>query len=256
MILNLIESVGDKTIKKIISLYKLQVFSFICLLHILQPSSYNATMKISLVKNIFHTSIRSLPIFSVLALVLGSFIIGVVISMATKFNLQTQIGSIIISFVVNEFSPLFTVFFIAIHSKILFDIKLDNENMRDEEYIVNNIVLPRVISGVLSTISLSIILSLLMLVSGYVFTYFFMGMDLHTYKQLLFDALNLGNVILLFFKSITFGLALTLIPIYNSLKIQNTSFVKKSSPFSVLVKLFFAIFFIELASLLFVSLIS
>ncbi len=255
-ILSFIEKIGDKTINAFLSFYKILEFSILCLIHILNPRSYNQKMRISLVNQIYHTSITIAPVYSLIAFVFGFVIIGIFISLATKFNLQLQIGSLIVNFVVNEFSPIFTALFISLRSGTLIHRKLALIDLNNEVDLINNIVLPRIISGMLSTLTLSILLSLIMLASGYIFIFFFMGMDIHTYKQLLYDAFNIHNVVILFFKSLALGFITMLIPIYNALHIAQNKLSQRISLINTLVKLFFAIFFIEVFSLLLLALLN
>lgn len=254
--LTFIEAIGAKTINALSSFYNLIAFATLCLMHMIYPLSYTQKMRTSLVKQVYHTSITIAPIYSIIAFVFGSVIIGIFISLATKFNLQLQLGSLIVNFVVNEFSPIFTALFIALRSGTLINKKLSLVNLNDEENFIDTLVLPRLISGMLSTLSLSILLSLIMLISGYIFIFFYMGMDLHTYKQLLYDAFNISNVITLFFKSLALGFIVMLIPIYNGIQIAQNKLSQKISLIHTLIKLFFAIFFIEVLSLLFLALLS
>lgn len=255
MILKFIEKIGDKTISIFQNFYNALEFSILCLLHMINPRSYNDKMWSSLVEQIYHTSITIIPIFSIIAFTFGSIIIGIVISIATEYNLQVGIGSIIVNFVINEFSPIFTALFISLRSGTLISKKLALTNIEDEVNLIDNIVLPRIISGILSTVTLSILFSIIMIASGYFSIYFFIGMDFHTYKQLLFEALSLKNIIIFFFKSISFGFLLMFIPIYSGIVVSKNKLTKRISLIHTLIKLFLAIFFIEIFALLFVSLL-
>lgn len=254
--LRFIETVGDKTIKIFINFYQALEFSVLCILHMINPRSYNSTMQRSLVHQIYHTSITLLPTFTLIAFLFGSIIIGTIISIATKYNLQLQIGSIIVNFVINEFSPIFTALFISLRSGTLINKKLAQIDFHNEVDLIDNIVLPRIINGMLSTLSLSILFSIIVIVSAYTFISVFMGIDFHSYTQLLFDAFEFHNIVILFFKSITFGFITMLIPIYNGLHIARNNLEKRISLINTLVKLFFAIFFIEVFSLLLLVLLN
>ena len=58
-----------------------------------------------------------------------------------------------------------------------------------------------------------------MIASGYIFTLFFMGMDLHTYKYLIIDAIEFSNITSLMTKSMVFGFVITVIAIQSGLKV-------------------------------------
>jgi len=227
-----------------------------------RPKSYNPAMRMVLTKQIYFTAVTIVPLFVMMAFIFGSVIIGVVIALATEYNLQDKIGSIIVTFVIDEFSPFFTALLISLRSGTAINTEIAVMNVNKElntlkQYNINLIdylFLPRIISGIISITSLSIIFALIMLSSGYVFTLFYMNMDLHTYKYLLMNAIEVKDLVTLLVKSIAFGFVIMLIPIYSGLK---TGSAYTAIPISVLngmVKLFIAIFLIEVLSLLIQSL--
>jgi len=257
-----IENVGDKTITSLSSLYEAIEFTLICLGHMIQPKSYNPAMRMVLTKQIYFTAVTIIPLFIMMAFLFGSVIIGVVISLATEYSLQDQIGSIIVTFVIDEFSPFFTALLISLRSGTAVNTEIAVMNVNKElnmlkEYNINLIdylFLPRIISGIISVTSLSILFAIIMLSSGYLFTLFYMNMDLHTYKYLLLDAIEVKDLIVLLVKSIAFGFATMLIPIYSGFKMANSYTTIPISVLNGMVKLFIAIFFIEVLSLVIQSL--
>ena len=96
---------------------------------------------------------------------------------------------------------------------------------------------------------------MIMISSGYVFTFFLMGMDLHTYKYLIFDAIEVNNIIILLIKGILFGFIVTVIAIHNGLEVAKKSISSRSSVINMIVNIFLALFFIEMLSLLLIKLI-
>ena len=106
----------------------------------------------------------------------------------------------------------------------------------------------------LSVIALSILFAIIMLSSGYIFTLFYMNMDLNTYKYLLINAIEIQDIVVLFTKSLAFGFVIMLIPIYSGFKTSQSYTAIPISVLNGMVKLFIAIFFIEVVSLLIQSL--
>ena len=254
MIMKFIENIGDKTINFISSLYYFLLFSIVCTIHIFDYRSYNSKMLITLISQIYHTSIAVLPFFLITAFIFGSALIGALIVIAIEYSIQVQIGSVIVTFVINEFSPLFTAIFISLRSGTLINKKLASVDIENEVDLIDNIILPRIISGILSTVSLSLVFAIIMIGSGYVFTFFLMGMDLHTYKYLIFDAIEVKNIIILLSKGLIFGFIIMVIPIYNGLEVAKENISSKISIIKVIVNIFLALFFIEMLSLLLIKL--
>lgn len=256
------ESIGDATLSFLDSLYEALHFSALCLIHLLQAKSYSPAMRMVLIKQIYFTAVRVLPLFIILASVFGSVFVGVVIVLATKYNLQSEIGSILITFVLNEFAPFFTALLISLRSGAAINteiavMRVNKELNTLKHYeidLIDYLFLPRIISGIISTTSLAILFAILMLMSGYIFTLFYMNMDLHSYKNLLLNAVEFNNFVVLLLKSIAFGFVTMLIPIYSGLKTQDAYTAIPISVLSGMVKLFIALFFIEVISLLLQSL--
>ncbi len=257
MVLRFIEGVGDKTINMLLEFFEAVKFIFLCITHMLIPASYNPAMRMVLTKQIYFTSVGILPLFSMMAMFFGSIIIGIVIVLATQYNLEKSIGSIIINFVLDEFSPFFTALLISLRSGTAINTEIAVMNVNKElntlkEYnidLIDYLFLPRIISGMISVTSLSIVFAIIMLSSGYVFTLFYMNMDLHTYQNLLLGAVEIKDIAVLILKGLAFGFVITLIPIYSGLKTTHSYTAIPISVLNGMVKLFIAIFLIEVLSL-------
>jgi len=262
VILRFIENIGNRTISSISSVFEALHFTTLCIIHMLNPRSYNPAMRMVLIKQIYFTAVGIIVPFIIMAFLFGSVIIGVVISLATEYSLQDKIGSIIITFVMDEFAPFFTALLISLRSGTAINTEIAVMSVNRElntlkEYdidIIDYLFLPRIISGIISVTSLSILFTLIMLSSGYLFTLFYMNMDFHTYKFLLISAIEIKDIVILLLKSIAFGFVTMLIPIYSGLKTGNSYTAIPISVLNGMVKLFIALFFIEVLSLLLQSL--
>jgi len=258
MIVTFIEKIGERTLAGLDSFYEAIKFAFICLIHMINPRSYNPAMRILLIKQTYFTAIGIIPLFIMMAIFFGSIIIGVVIVLSTEYGLGENIGSILIIFVVDEFSPFFTALLISLRSSTAVNteiavMKVNKELHTLQEYkidLIDYLFLPRIIGGIISVTMLSTVFAIIMLSSGYIFTLLYMNMDLHTYKKLLIDAISLKDIMTLLIKSIAFGFVTMLIPIYSGLKTANAYTAIPISVLNGMVKVFIAIFFIEVLSLL------
>ncbi len=247
-----IENIGDKTINSIILFYQILHFTVLSIFFILNYRNYNSKTVKSIVNFIYYIAISALPIFLIIASVLGFVFFGIFISVATKFNLQTQIGFILVNFVVNEFSPLFTTFFISLRSTTL----IDKEFSSIDTNLINNSIIPLTIGAMFSMVSLSVIFIILMIVSGYIFTFSFMGMDFYSYKHLVFNSIEISNILILFVKALLFGFVVMIIPIYYRQEVANKKISLKVSTINTKINTFLAIFFVEIFFLLLMNLIS
>ena len=256
--MNFIENLGEKTIRTFTSLFEIVNFIFLIFLHLLNPKSYNPAMRMVLTKQIYFTAVGVMPIFLTMAFLFGSVIIGVVIYLATEYSLQSEIGSIIITFVIDEFAPFFTTLLISLRSGAAVNTEIAVMNVNRElntlkEYkidLIDYLFLPRIISGMVSIIFLSILFAIIMLASGYMFTFLYMNMDFNTYEYLLIDAIEVSDIVTLVVKSLAFGFIVMLIPIYSGLKTQSRYTAIPVSVLNGMVRLFIAVFFIEVLSLI------
>ncbi len=251
------EYLGEITLNFLSDVYEALRFSYLCITHLFLPNSYHPAMKSILIKQIYFTVIQILPSFLLLGFFFGSLIIGYVITLAINYELSNQIGSIIIGFVFNEFAPLFTAFLIALRSGAAVNTEIAVMQVSGElnalkEFnigLIDYLFLPRIISGVISVVTLSLIFAMIMLVGGYLFSLLYMNMSLNTYMYTLFSSIEIENLLYLVGKSMAFGFVIMLIPIYSGLR---TIKAFNAIPIAVLkgmVRLFIAIFIIEVLSL-------
>lgn len=258
MLIQFLEHIGDRAINSTLSILRVLKFTYLSLVHIFNPMSYNPAMKMVLVKQIYFTAIGIIPLFLILALLFGSVIIGVVIYLATEYSLQSEIGSIIITFTIDEFSPFFTALLISLRSGAAVNTEIAVMNVNSElntlkAYkidLMDYLFLPRIIAGVISVVSLSILFAIIMLSSGFLFTYFYMNMDLNTYTYILINAIEIQDIVVLLLKGVAFGFVIMMIPIYSALQTQKSYTAIPISVLNGMVMLFIAIFFIEVISLL------
>ncbi|MDF1874740.1 ABC transporter permease [Sulfurimonas sp. SAG-AH-194-I05] len=202
-----------------------------------------------LIKHIYHTSLTVLPLFVFLASIFGSLIIGFVIVMATQLNMQVELGSLIVTFVVTAFSPFFTIVFIYIRYITFINKKITQST---NEIIIQKFLLAYLLGGIFSSIALASIFSVIMLVSAYLFTFFFMGMDIHSYKFIIFDAIKIQTLLLFLSKASLFGFIAMSIPLY--IKLESNETARKSAPIHMIIPFLLALFFIEMVSFTFQSL--
>jgi len=256
--LKFIENLGDKTINSLKAYWAAVDFTIECIIHIFLPRSYNAAMLMVLIKQIYFTAIGIIPIFLTMSVIFGTIIIGVVISLATNYNLEDKIGSIIVTFVVDEFAPFFTALLISLRSSTAVNteiavMKVNKELNTLKEYkidLIDYLFVPRIISGIVSVTSLSLLFAMIMLASGFIFVFFYMGMDLFSYKMLLLNAIEIKDLLVLIFKGVAFGFVTMIIPIYSGLKAFDSYTAIPISVLNGMVKLFISLFVIEVLSLL------
>lgn len=258
MILSFFEKLGGATEKKTLDFFKASLFLVRCFSNLFLPHNYHPAARMVLTKQIYFTAVQILPLFIVMALLFGSVFIGVIIVLAMEYGLQNEIGRILVAAIFNEFSPFFTAILLALRSGAAINTEMAVMRVNKELdalshlkiSLMSYLIVPRVLNGMFSALALSFLFAILMLLSGYIFTFIFLKMDWATYLRVMLIAFEIQDLWVLTFKSLAFGFVVTVIPIYSGL---NTYRSYNAIPISVLngmVKLFIAIFSIEVVSLL------
>jgi len=116
--------------------------------------------------------------------------------------------------------------------------------------IIDYLLIPRIINGIVSIVLLSSLFSIVLLVSGNLFSWLIFGMSVDVYKNLLLNSTNFSDIGIALFKCAIYGFFITLIPIRFGLR---ASHELTSIPIVVsqgMVNVFSAIVMIEVLSLL------
>lgn len=208
-----IENIGENVINYSIRTYDFLRFLFKFIGQIFSIKSYSKKSREFLIEEIYLSSIRYLFSFIFSALFLGSIFIVIAISFAINFNLIDQIGEILVLFVFNEFSPFFTTLFFIFAYCLSSQEKIQNMN-KDKENIINEIYVPKIISVLFMTPLMALFFAIIMIASGYVVSYFYLNLDLVTYKDLIISSISFENIIILLLKAIFFGFISIFIPVF------------------------------------------
>ncbi len=237
-------------------------FAFTILARIFRKKTYSSAMKMVLVNQIYFTSVQILPLFTVLSIILGSFLIGIVLQIIKDLGLAEYLGRILMGLVVTEISPFVTVLLVALRSSSAMNaeiavMKVNKELRTLDTYnidVIDYLFVPRIINGVVSVVLLSALFSILALTSGMIFSKLIFGMSFDVYTNVLLKSADIYDIDIYLIKCCIFGFFITLIPIRSGLSASDDL---TSIPIAVLqgmVNVFIAIIFIEVLSLILISL--
>ena len=247
------EYIGAKTLDFFSHVTAMFHFARLCIGHLFLPKSYHPAMQSVLLKQIYFTVVQILPGFILIGLLFGSASVGYVISLALNYGLRDQVGSILVDFIFYEFAPLFTALLIALRSGAAVNTEIAVMQVTGELNalktfdigLIDYLFLPRIISGMISLVALSLMFSILMLLGGYLFSFIYMDMNMQSYSYLLFHSITLNHLLFLLGKSLVFGFVIMFFPIYYGLTTINATNAIPISVLKGMVRLFIAIFTIE-----------
>ena len=252
-----IEKIGTNAINKRNDIRSFFSFTGRCFKGIFSGSFMNRAVFDILVIQIYFTAYELLSLFLILSVVYGSIFIGIVLQTVKSVGLVQYLGDIIMGIVVLEMAPLITVFLMALRSSSAVNaeiavMKANREIDSLEAFKIDPVeylFVPRIISFMLSVTILSAIFSIVVLFSGFVFTKIIFQMSAGMYTDLIARSVSLTDLGVMFFKSLSFGFLISVIPIYHG---WNTKYQVTAIPVAVLrgmMSVFMSIILIEVISL-------
>jgi phospholipid/cholesterol/gamma-HCH transport system permease protein len=253
-----LENIGRSTVKLMKSFAETISFAGKVLYRIFQPSTYNSATRTVLINQIYFTSVQILPAFITASVIFGSLLIGIVFQLLKDLGLTQFFGNVLMGLIVTEFSPFFTVLLITLRSGSAIStemavMKVNREIKTLETFhidVVNYLLVPRIINGIISLVLLSTLFSIVLMSSGILFSRIIFGMSIDVYSNILLNSANFSDIVIALVKCACFGFFITLIPIRFGLR---ASHELTSIPIVVsrsMVSVFMAIMIIEVLSLI------
>ncbi len=253
-----LEKLGRRPIRMLTNFADTIVFAGKVFLRIFRRKTYSSAMREVLVNQIYFTSVQILPVLLLVSIVFGSLFIGIVFTLLKEFGLTQYIGHVLMGLIVTELSPLLTVLLITLRSSAAINTEMAvmkvNQEIKTLEMfridIIDYLLIPRMINGIISMVLLSSLFSIVLLVSGNLFSWLIFGMSMDVYRNLLLNSTNFSDIWIALFKCAIYGFFITLIPIRFGLR---ASHELTSIPIVVsqgMVNVFSAIVMIEVLSLL------
>jgi phospholipid/cholesterol/gamma-HCH transport system permease protein len=258
-----IEQIGRSGLHDVRSSGDTLAFAFRILARMFDVRAYNSAVRTVLINQIYFTSVQILPLLLAVAVGFGAIVIGITSQYLIHLGLFKYFGQFLMGFVVTEVAPFVTVLLIALRSSSAVNaeiavIKVNKELNTLNVFridIINYLFLPRILSGILSVVLLTWLFSIVVLVSGLIFSALLFDMSINDYVMLLLASANFSDIIVMLIKCATMGFFIVMIPIRYGMRATDEL---TSIPVSVLhgmVNVFIAIMIIEVASLIVVSLI-
>jgi phospholipid/cholesterol/gamma-HCH transport system permease protein len=252
------ENLGRRVILMLRAFIDTLTFAGKVFVRIFRRKTYSSAMREVLVNQIYFTSVQILPILLAVSIIFGSLLIGIVFKLLKDFGLTQFFGHVLMGLIVTEMSPFLTVLLITLRSGSAINtemavMKVNKEVKSLETFhidVIDYLLVPRIINGIISIVLLSSLFSIVLLVSGILFSSLIFGMSLDVYTNIILNSTNFSDILIALFKCAIYGFFITLIPIRFGLRVSNEL---TSIPIAVsagMVNVFAAILIIEVLSLL------
>lgn len=256
--MSILAKIGHFQTNLLKSLADIFFFSGKVLLRIFRLKTYSSATRSVLFNQIYFTSVQILPVFIAVSILFGSLLIGIVFQALKGLGLTELFGNILMGLIVTELSPFFTVLLITLRSGSAINteiavMKVNREIKTLETFhidVIDYLLVPRVINGIVSLVLLSSLFSIVLMFSGILFSKIIFGMSIDAYSNILLNSANFSDIVIALVKCAVFGFFITLIPIRSGLR---ASHELTSIPIVVsagMVNVFTAIMIIEVLSLI------
>ncbi len=239
-----------------ISWWRMVHFGAVVLVMALSPATYNRTHRASTAQYIYTSTWQVLPWFTPMAALLSLVLINVVVVTAQSYGLSQYALQMVVRVLVLELIPLSAAMFVALRTGLAFNASaaglslhagLDHSPPLTLERLRLELV-PRVLAGAFSVLTLAMISSVVALVLAYLTVYGLSPWGLPGYTRTVGQVFDLATTLGFLFKTTFFSLAVAVVPIAASLEKPHQT-LRDDAVQPGAVRLFLVLLLIEAASL-------
>ena len=229
----------------------------VILLMICSPSSYERSNRLLLARHLYDNTAPILLGFTVLCALVSLVLTRFVTATALSYGLSQYALQVVIRVLVLELIPLTAAVFVALRCTIPDGAELAQlqtkgtlESLRQQGINpVHREVLPRVVAGIFSTVTLAALSCVVALLVAYLVVYGFGLAGLAGYTRLFGQVFTPAVSLIFVMKTLLFSLAVSLIPMASAFYGLSESSTRSSAEMRGLVRMFAVILLIEVLSL-------
>ena len=237
--------------------WKLLHLGAVLLLLALSPSNYKRADRLALGRHLYDNTAPIMLGFSVLCALVSLVLTRIVVTTALSYGLSQYAMQVVIRVLVLELIPLTAALFVALRCTIPDGAELAEMQARGDlnalrQKGINPMareVLPRVLAGIFSTITLAVLSCVVALVVAYVVVYGFSGSGFAGYTRLFGQVFGPAVTTIFIMKTLLLSLAVSLIPMASALYGSAVNGTRTSAEMRGLVRMFAVILMIEVLSL-------
>lgn len=232
-------------------------FGALLLVLALSPSSYGRANRLVMMRHMYLDTAPILGGFTVLCALVSLVLTRIVVVTALSYGLSQYALQLVIRVLVLELIPLTAALFVALRCTIPNGAELSQMRRHGELEALRQggvdpmrgEVLPRVVAGVFSTVTLAALSCVVALALAYLAVYGFVASGLPGYTRMFGQVFSPAVSLIFVLKTLFFSLAVSLIPMASGLYDKADSGSRASTELRGLVRMFAVILLIEVASL-------
>lgn len=237
--------------------WKLLYLGAVLLLLALSPSSYNRADRLVLARHVYDNTAPIMTSFTLLCAIISLVLTRIVTTTALSYGLSQYALQVVIRVLVLELIPLTAALFVALRCTIpdgaeLAELQARGDLDKLRRQGINPMarqVLPRVMAGIFSTITLAVLSCVVALLVAYVAIYGFNLAGFAGYTRLFGQVFSPAVTLIFVMKTLLFSFAVSLIPMASALYGSATHHTRTSAEMRGLVRMFAIILLIEVLSL-------
>ena len=237
--------------------WKLLHLGAVLLLLALSPSSYKRVDRLVLARHVYENTAPIMTSFTLLCALISLVLTRIVTATALSYGLSQYSLQVVIRVLVLELIPLTAALFVALRCSIpdgaeLAELKARGDLDKLRQQGINPIhreVLPRVMAGIFSTVTLAVLSCVVSLLVAYVAIYGFNLAGLAGYTRLFGQVFTPAVTLIFVMKTLMFSLAVSLIQMASALYGTAVNNTRTSAEMRGLVRMFAVILLIEVSSL-------
>jgi phospholipid/cholesterol/gamma-HCH transport system permease protein len=252
-----LEHTGAAPLRWAAGWWRILYFGAMVLALALSPSSYGADNRRAMARHIYLDTAPILWWFTVLCALLTLVITRIVVVTALSYGLSQYALEMVIRVLVLELIPLTAALFVALRCTIPNGAALAEmrrvghfEALRRQgrDPVINE-VLPRVLAGVFSAITLAALSCVVALVLAYLAVYGLSAAGVPAYTHMFGHVFNTAVSLIFVLKTLFFALAVSIIPMASALYDVEGDGSRESAALQGLVRMFAVLLLMETASL-------
>ncbi len=237
--------------------WKLTRLGALLLLLALTPSSYRGTDRLVLARHVYKNTAPIMMGFTLLCALISLVLTRIVITTALSYGLTQYALQVVIRVLVLELIPLTAALFVALRCTIPDGAELAELQARGDLNALRRLgvnpiareVLPRVMAGIFSTVTLAVLSCVVALLVAYAAIYGFNVAGFAGYTRLFGQVFTPAVTLIFVMKTLLFSLAVSLIPMASALYGSAINYTRTSAEMRGLVRMFAIILLIEVLSL-------
>jgi len=241
----------------VVAWWRIVHFGALMVVLALSPSSYSATNRRAMARHIYQDTAPVLTWFTVLCALVSLVITRIVVVTALSYGLTQYAMEMVIRVLVLELIPLTAALFVALRCTIPNGAELAQmrrrglfDAMRAQGVDpVGSELLPRVVAGMFSVITLAALSCVVAMVLAYLAVYGFTAAGLPAYTRMFGQVFNPAVTLVFVLKTLFFSLAVSLMPMAAGLYESNVAGWRTSDELQGLVRVFAVLVLIEVVSL-------